>query len=168
MLKTMEYAAERQIKLFPNPERIDKVELSMKNLEAVVRERNTAYHLLETGETGERPAKYVHNQLGVRYWYKFSEHLIPKFMNNSWRSTHIFRYQGCAVRKFRRLYREMRFIAKKREANRERNHVQRLLRHIPHVDREVLAQKYPKVKIDKVIDTKPARSTVIPPEFRDS
>ena len=39
----------------PNPERIDKVEESMENLEKVVRERNRAYYELETGKTGERP-----------------------------------------------------------------------------------------------------------------
>jgi large subunit ribosomal protein L47 len=31
------------------------VEESMNNLEAVVRERNEAYFMLETGQTGERP-----------------------------------------------------------------------------------------------------------------
>lgn len=41
----------------PNPERLDKVEESMENLETVVRERNKAYWLLEVGETGERPSK---------------------------------------------------------------------------------------------------------------
>jgi len=41
----------------PNPERLDKVEISMENLEAVVRERNKAYWQLEVGETGERPTR---------------------------------------------------------------------------------------------------------------
>ena len=64
MLLTMEETCKRHFKVFPNPERIDKVEISMENLEAVVRERNKAYHLLETGKTGERPAKVVRNAIG--------------------------------------------------------------------------------------------------------
>lgn len=40
---------------FPNPERIEKVEESMTNLETVVRERNCAYYELEIGEPSESP-----------------------------------------------------------------------------------------------------------------
>lgn len=36
----------------------------MKNLETVVRERNKAYYLLETGEDGERPGVIVHSAIG--------------------------------------------------------------------------------------------------------
>lgn len=70
MLLTMEYESNEKAKLFPSPERIDKVEESMKNLETVVRERNTAYHLLETGIDGERPKEMVTNQMGFRFLYK--------------------------------------------------------------------------------------------------
>lgn len=70
MLLTMEYECKQQVELFPSPERIDKVELSMSNLETVVRERNKAYHLLETGTDGERPGRMVNNQLGMRFYYR--------------------------------------------------------------------------------------------------
>lgn len=53
----MEHECDRQFVIFPNPERIDKVQDSMKNIETVVRERNKAYHMLETGRDGERPAR---------------------------------------------------------------------------------------------------------------
>lgn len=66
----MEEDAKQEIQLFPSPERIDKVEESMENLEAVVRERNTAYHLLETGEKGERPGKMQRGVLGLNYYHK--------------------------------------------------------------------------------------------------
>lgn len=73
----MEHACNEAYELFPSPERIDKVEDSMENLEAVVRERNEAYFQLETGETGERPSVIVHNCLGngfsmftVAYFFK--------------------------------------------------------------------------------------------------
>ena len=59
-----------KVELFPSPERIDKVKLSMENIETVVRERNRAYHLLETGKDGERPQKLVYNQLGLRFMYR--------------------------------------------------------------------------------------------------
>lgn len=67
MLMTMEEASKRESEIFPNPERLDKVENSMNNLESIVRERNRAYHMLETGETGERPGKLVYNRLGKIY-----------------------------------------------------------------------------------------------------
>lgn len=70
MLLTMEEDAKREVRLFPSPERIDKVEESMENLETVVRERNRAYHLLETGETGERPGKMETSRLGLNYYHK--------------------------------------------------------------------------------------------------
>lgn len=64
MLMTMEEACKKESEIFPNPERLDKIRNSMNNLESIVRERNRAYHMLETGETGERPGKLVYNRLG--------------------------------------------------------------------------------------------------------
>lgn len=70
MLLTMEHECNDKVELFPSPERIDKVNLSMEHLETVVRERNKAYHLLETGVDGERPGRMVNNQLGMRFFYR--------------------------------------------------------------------------------------------------
>lgn len=70
MLLTMEHESNEKNELFPNPERIDKVQESMDNIEKVVRERNKAYHLLETGRDGERPARMEANILGMRYLYR--------------------------------------------------------------------------------------------------
>lgn len=47
-----------------------KVDESMSNLETVVRERNRAYHLLETGEDGERPYEMVVNKIGLEEFYR--------------------------------------------------------------------------------------------------
>lgn len=66
MLLTMEELYKIKYEIFPNDERMDKIEISMENLETVVRERNKAYHLLETGKSGERPANVVRNAIG---WY---------------------------------------------------------------------------------------------------
>lgn len=68
MLLTMEEAYKKEWKYFPNPERIDKVEDSMSNLESVVRERNKAYHMLEIGTTGERPVELKYNALGKIFY----------------------------------------------------------------------------------------------------
>ena len=71
MLKTMEEAAKDEAELFPSPERIDKVEQSMKNLEEVVKERNKAYWELEVGEgtTGERQKRFRRDIFGRYRWY---------------------------------------------------------------------------------------------------
>lgn len=70
MLLTLEHECERAYELLPNPERIDKVQISMDNIEAVVRERNKAYHMLETGQDGERPMTEETNRIGLKYQYR--------------------------------------------------------------------------------------------------
>lgn len=42
----------------------------MDNLEKVVRERNRAYHQLETGTDGIRPGKVVYSILGLTKFYR--------------------------------------------------------------------------------------------------
>ncbi|XP_074109624.1 mitochondrial ribosomal protein L47 [Cotesia typhae] len=162
MLLTMEHACNQAYEYFPNPERRDKVEESMSNLEEVVRERNIAYHELETGDHGERPSRYVDNQLGLRYRYKFLEHIIPAFMNKSWREKHIFSYGGYAVAKFRRLYREKLFLEKRKEVTRQTNQAQVILKRFPNVDMEALQNAYPKANIKKAMYSKRSRSHSIP------
>ena len=131
MLLTMEEIYKREHQYFPNPERIDKVEDSMANLESVVRERNKAYYMLETGTTGERPVtlkysplgkilyfysicykickNFLMNQfyfIGLRFRYRLRQYSRPKHANPKWYETHQFGYGGYAVAKFLRLYRE--------------------------------------------------------------
>lgn len=69
MLLTMDHECEQRYELFPSPERMDKVQESMQNIETVVRERNRAYHLLETGRDGERPVMYKRNRIAMNYLY---------------------------------------------------------------------------------------------------
>lgn len=108
MLFTMEHEAKSGCYMFPNPERIDKVykcnesyfhgmdskfvlgvfgfkvEDSMKSIETVVRERNRAYFLLETGSTGERPGEEVENFLGLQEYVQHKEYPIPKEENKEY------------------------------------------------------------------------------------
>lgn len=115
MLYTMEEECKQKTHLFPNPERIDKVEESMKNLENVVRERNEAYYFLETGESGERPSYMIRNSLGLRVRRRATEHLIPKYMNTEWKKKNHIGFSGHAVRKFLQHYREQLYVEKKKK-----------------------------------------------------
>ncbi|XP_076753666.1 mitochondrial ribosomal protein L47 [Xylocopa sonorina] len=156
MLLTMEEFYKQEWQYFPNPERIDKVEDSMANLESVVRERNKAYHMLETGTSGERPAEMNFNPLGLRCLHQMEQHSIPKHMNTEWHKTHKFTYGGYAVRKFLRLYREKLWNEKRRLRNRQNNKVAILLRTFPNLDLEAVKEQYPLADIEKIKRTRKA------------
>ncbi|XP_012265622.2 39S ribosomal protein L47, mitochondrial [Athalia rosae] len=162
MLLTMEHAAKEEHEIFPNPERKDKVDESMENLEEVVRERNRAYHLLETGQDGERSGKVVTSQLGLRYYYRFSEHKIPKFMNSGWRERYKFGSRGHAVRKFLTLYREKLWQTKRKAMVRERNHVMHLIKRFPNMDPEAIKKHYPNVNLEKLAQKSKSRGHYAP------
>lgn len=148
MLMTMKYAAKEQKELFPNPERLDRVEQSMINIETVVRERNKAYMELEVGEaeTAERPVVFRRNLFGIHEMVPCHEHLVPYWMNNSWRKLY-----GPGHGKYVR-----EFVAKLREkkarivaANNllDQQEVRQLLRRFPNIDLDELQAKYPKVPV---------------------
>ncbi|XP_055903424.1 LOW QUALITY PROTEIN: 39S ribosomal protein L47, mitochondrial [Eupeodes corollae] len=162
MLLTMEHECNDQMKLFPSPERLDKVKISMENLEAVVRERNKAYHLLETGETGERPGRLVANPLGIKYYYKAKEHVLPPHMNVKWIRKQPIGFEGRAVRKFLLLYREKLYNEKRKGKNRSRNHVMMLLRRNPNLSVDLLQKKYPDVDIEKLRQSDKIRGHFVP------
>uniref|UniRef100_U5EIR2 Large ribosomal subunit protein uL29m n=1 Tax=Corethrella appendiculata TaxID=1370023 RepID=U5EIR2_9DIPT len=151
MLLTMEEECKRRTELFPSPERIDKIELSMKNLETVVRERNRAYFELETGETGERPGRLVKNQFGLNFFYRMCEHVIPQYMNKKWNEKRDFDRiapYDRDVQSFLKFYREKLYNVRRKKGNRDRNEVVHILKRFPNVDRKYLAEKYPTVDID--------------------
>jgi large subunit ribosomal protein L47 len=162
MLLTMEHECKDAHRLFPSPERLDKVKESMRNLESVVRERNQAYHLLETGETGERPRKYVNNQLGMKMLYRSFEHVVPYWMNVKWRESHNFRYGGYAVKKFLLKYNEKVWNERRKAKNRDRNEVVHLLKRNPNMDREVLKQKFPNVDVERLFKLDKIRGHYVP------
>lgn len=164
MLYTMEEECKTNIRLFPNPERIDKVQESMDNIEKVVRERNVAYYKLETGETGERPEMEVVNLLGLPETYKKKESHLPKFMNTRWVSTYLEHgyINSIAVKKFLRLYKEKQFNTERKARNRAVGHVQQLLKRFPDMDLEKLKAEYPDVDIEKAKRSKKARGHYFP------
>lgn len=164
MLYTMEYECNEKMQLFPNPERIDKVQLSMDNIETVIRERNVAYYKLETGETGERPVEEVVNLLGLPEKQQQTEYYLPKFMNTRWvRSYHEHGYiNSIAIKKFLRSYREKQHNEARKARNRDFNHVQHLLKRFPDMDMEKLKAEYPDVDIEKAKRSKKARGHYFP------
>ncbi|KAJ9600854.1 hypothetical protein L9F63_000966 [Diploptera punctata] len=157
MLLTMEEECKQQVRLFPNPERIDKVEESMKNLEKVVLERNEAYFMLETGKTGGRPGYVKIGALGLRHFYRETEHLIPKFMNKKWQSDNASYTHTRDVQDFLQRYKERKFLEKRKARNREKNHVLGLMRRFPNLDMEAVKEQFPSVNIEKIRNSKKAR-----------
>ncbi|XP_076224088.1 mitochondrial ribosomal protein L47 isoform X2 [Nomia melanderi] len=162
MLLTMEEAYKDLVEYFPNPERIDKVKNSMYNLETVVRERNQAYHMLETGESGERPSKIVYSQIGLRYVYCMTQHKIPKCINRGWQKRYQFGFRSAAVCKFIRLYREKCWNEKRRARNRQFRAVVGLARVFPNLDWEAVREKYPLADIEKAKRMRKAIGHYIP------
>lgn len=148
MLKTMEHEYKNEWRFWASPERIDKVQESMKNIETVVRERNQAYHQLETGKSGERPAQYITNALGLREYKKSTEHVIPYFKNIKFKEENKRGCSGPEFQKFMRLYREKIYVDKRRGLNRDKNHIIRLLRRFPNIDRSILKERYPSINFD--------------------
>lgn len=148
MLKTMEHEHKIQWKFWANPERLDKVEESMKNIETVVVERNRAYYELETGMKGESaPHAVLYNELGLKASTRLTEHNISLQQNKQWQEENPRKFFGFAARKFLKKYNEKQFVEKKKAKTRDKNHVIRLLSRFPDLDKKMLAEKYPNINL---------------------
>lgn len=159
MLMTMEHECNDKMEMFPNPERIDKVEISMENLESVVRERNRAYHLLETGETGEVVAETRKNMFGLDETVHQKEYAIPQHEQPPVEEVVIDKK---IKQDFLRKYHERELNERRKEKNRNRNHVMQILQRFPDTDLNVLKQQYPDVDIQKLIDRDMVRGHYVP------
>nr|CAG4645806.1 EOG090X0DBE [Lynceus sp. MCZ IZ 141354] len=139
MLYTMEHAAKEACELFPNPERIDKVEESMANLEEVVRERNKAYWELEVGVGAPAPRPSIEvDSNNLAEVNKVALEALAKHDDDE-------HYQY-----FRKLYNEQVKLYDRRTLNRRKNHVLGLLKRFPNMDMEALQQEYPELDIEKL------------------
>ncbi|XP_067085855.1 39S ribosomal protein L47, mitochondrial [Osmerus mordax] len=85
MLLTVEQESKRQCMQMPSPERLKKVERSMKRLDTVVKEREDALRMLQTGQERARPGAWRKSLFGHVYWYRFREHAIPWYMNKRYK-----------------------------------------------------------------------------------
>jgi large subunit ribosomal protein L47 len=147
MLMTMEHTHLEEWRWWASPERLDKVKDSMQNIETVVRERNKAYYELETGVDGERPGQVHTNVLGMKGYRKYHEHVIPFYMNKKWREKNPKPVGGRDMFNFLKLYRERIYNDKRKARVRDRNHLIRLIRRFPDLDRNMLQEKYPNVAV---------------------
>nr|XP_046248795.1 39S ribosomal protein L47, mitochondrial [Scatophagus argus] len=124
MLLTLEQEARRQRLQMPSPERIKKVDRSLVRLETVVKERETALRLLQTGQEKGRPGAWRSNTLGYVYWYRFKEYAIPWYMNRRYKRKKFFTPKF--VKEHIRLRIEKHLREKARKANLEKETVAKL------------------------------------------
>jgi len=160
MLLTMEHAYKEEYVAMPNPERIDKVEMSMENLEEVVRERNRAFNNLEVGISGERERTYRPDWTGRLVPFKPIEHSLPYNMNTSYRRKLRFHYQntgGEDVADFQRRYREKLGAIDRVRQMRQMREAAKVVRRFPDVSLEALQDQYPLVDIDRLMRWKKIR-----------
>uniref|UniRef100_A0A8C8VFF2 Large ribosomal subunit protein uL29m n=1 Tax=Pelusios castaneus TaxID=367368 RepID=A0A8C8VFF2_9SAUR len=82
MLLTLQQEAKRQSLPMPSPERLEKVEKSMGRIDLVIKERETALRLLQTGHEKPQPGDWRNDFLGRTYWYRYKEWPIPWYLNS--------------------------------------------------------------------------------------
>ncbi|XP_054459195.1 39S ribosomal protein L47, mitochondrial [Anoplopoma fimbria] len=129
LLLTLEQESKRQRVQMPSPERIRKVERSMIRLETVVKERETALRLLQTGQEKARPGAWRRNKFGNVYWYRFKEYAIPWYMNKRYKRKSFFTPKF--VQPHIRLRLEKHLREKARKASLERKTQAKLREKIP-------------------------------------
>uniref|UniRef100_A0A674AUK8 Large ribosomal subunit protein uL29m n=1 Tax=Salmo trutta TaxID=8032 RepID=A0A674AUK8_SALTR len=118
MLLTIEQESKRQRIQMPSPERLKKIERSMKRLDTVVKEREDALRLLQTGQERARPGAWRKDVFGRVYWYRFREHALPWYMNKRYKRKRF--YTPLFVTPHIRLRLEKHLRAKTRLQNKER------------------------------------------------
>lgn len=153
MLLTMQQAYKDEFFPMPNPERMDKVEDSMENLEEVVRERNRAYHNLEVGTDGERDNYQRVDFSGRLVPYKPLQHAIPRYMNKMFNNKIKLRYHtnfGPDVVQFLRRLEEKKYNSEKHEVNVQLRDAARIVRRFPDVDMDALQEKFPEIDPNKL------------------
>eukprot|EP00092_Neocalanus_flemingeri_P026040 GFUD01028225.1.p1 GENE.GFUD01028225.1~~GFUD01028225.1.p1 ORF type:complete len:279 (+),score=92.17 GFUD01028225.1:53-889(+) len=153
MLLTMQDAYTDEFIAMPNPERVDKVELSMEHLEEVVRERNKAFYQLEVGVSGERERVFRQDCFGRVAPYKKREHVMPFRMNTGYRQKLRFRFLNTGtedVLDFQARLREKMALAEKGQENVQMRMAARVLRRFPNSSLVALQEKFPLVKMERL------------------
>jgi len=154
MLLTMAEAYKAEMVPMPNPERLDKVEESMENLEEVVRERNRAFYNLEVGWHGERDRVYRKDCFGQEVPYKPVEHQMPFIMNSGYRKKLNHRFlnpRNSITVDFMRRMKEREKMKDSWMKNNEMREAARVVRRFPEVDLEALQDRFPSVDPGKLM-----------------
>src|SRR6218665_48218 len=114
----------------------------MENILEVVAERNRAYNLLETGETGEPGRRWAYNQLGMGYWRKCKEQHMPLHANPRLRRVNSL--AGPWQHKYLRLMRERRLKLRNRALLREKKRHEVYSQMFPNTDIEPNLEQFQK------------------------
>ena len=125
----------------------------MDNLEYVVRERNRAFHELETEESGERERIIRPGPFGLDVGYVKEEHFLPRKYNIEYRKMLRFRYHtswGSEVRDFHARFLEMKRKEQLNERLSQMRMVAWILKRFPNSDEEAIKEKYPLADVNAV------------------
>ncbi|XP_053566140.1 39S ribosomal protein L47, mitochondrial [Bombina bombina] len=90
MLLTLEQESKRQRLAMPSPERLTKVEDTMKRIDTVVTEREDSLRLLQTGQENARPGDWRRNCFGETFWHTCKEWPMPWYMNTGYKKKKFF------------------------------------------------------------------------------
>ncbi|XP_060098539.1 large ribosomal subunit protein uL29m [Heteronotia binoei] len=131
MLLTMEQEAKRQRLPMPSPERLEKVETSMERMDQVIKEREDALRLLQTGQEKEWPGEWRYDFLGRVLWYTFKEWPIPWHLNRKHNRKRFYFLKN--VEHFNRLRLEKYLREQCKKRRRERETQKKLLKKFPHL-----------------------------------
>ncbi|KFO96089.1 hypothetical protein N300_03242, partial [Calypte anna] len=131
MLLTLQQESKRQLRPMPSPERLEKVEKSMKNIDLVVREREIALRLLQTGHEKPVPGEWRQDFLGRTYWYSYKEWPIPWYLNKKYKKRRF--YYLPHVNRFIRLRLEKNLRLRAKRQNLEKKRQKMLEKKFPHL-----------------------------------
>ncbi|XP_029285037.1 large ribosomal subunit protein uL29m [Cottoperca gobio] len=131
LLLTLQQEAKIQRVAMTSPERLRKVDRGLFRLESVVKERETALRLLQTGQEKGRPGAWRKNIFGYAYWYRFKEYAIPWYMNRRYKRKRFFTPKF--VQPHIRLRLEKHLRAKSRNANFKRDTQSKLKETFPQM-----------------------------------
>ncbi|XP_026869400.2 39S ribosomal protein L47, mitochondrial [Electrophorus electricus] len=124
MLLTIQQESKRQCVQMPSPERIKKVNRSMQRLDGVVKEREDALRLLQTGQEKGRPGEWRRNVFGKMFWYRFREHPVPWYMNKIYKRKRF--YTPLFVAPYTRISLEKHLRSKMRRERKEKQNQKKL------------------------------------------
>nr|SVE85752.1 EOG090X0DBE [Daphnia pulicaria] len=147
MLFTMEHNCREDCRLFPSPERIDKVQDSMRRIEEIVHERNDAFWQLEIGEKAPNP--------------RAVKTLDPDDPLATVREAieAVTQVKDGATLKFQYLMKEKELKMQDRKVKLHEREAAMLLKRFPNLDKEALQAKYPDVNIQKLKFNKKTRGS---------
>ncbi|XP_033095920.1 39S ribosomal protein L47, mitochondrial-like isoform X2 [Anneissia japonica] len=132
LLLTLEEESDRLEKHMPSPERLEKVEESMKNLEEVLKERDTAVKLLDTGYEKGVPGRWINSPLGYKRYSPAKEYYVPFHVNK--RMARKRHYYEPWTQTYRKIFLEQVVREKKKAFTRERHRIRKLKKRFPDAE----------------------------------